>query len=170
MNWTRTSRLNIARLYGFDAVTTNAELLALQFDKEKVAGYDPWNRNVEDAYEGFTQTSAYGSNLWALPSGTPVDSITMKKRIGCPTKIWAAENDSTLGTDVTKVFVKACRNAGQVCDLHLYNSGNHHIFQNTYQNPPISTFDDQGVTYNLYPITYEIASFFYRLGGLSLAD
>lgn len=168
VNWTRTSRLNIARLYGFDPVTTNAELLALQFDKEKVAGYDPWNRNVENPYDAFTQTSPYASNLWALPEGVSIDSITMKKKIGCPTKIWVAENDATLGVDITKVFVKACRNAGQMCDLHLYNSGNHHIFQNTYQNPAITTFSDQGNSYNLYAIAYEIASFFNRLGGYPL--
>lgn len=170
VTWTRTSRLNIARLYGFESVATNEELLALQFDKEKVAGFDPWDRNVENPYEGFTQSSPYGSNLWALPSGTPIDTITMKKKLGCPTKIWVAENDGTLGVDVTKVFVKACRNAGQVCDLHLYNAGNHHIFQNDYQSPAISTFSDQGNTYNLYPIAYEIAAFFHRLGGLSLND
>lgn len=169
VDWTRTSRLNIARLFGFPTVTTNSELLALQFDKEKVAGYDPWYRNVENPYEGFVQPSAYGSTLWALPSGTILDNITMKKKIGCPTKIWVAENDSTLGADVTKVFVKACRNAGQVCDLHLYNAGSHYIYQNSYQSPAISQFSDQGMTYNLFPIAYEIASFFFRLGGLPLA-
>lgn len=168
VNWTRTSRLNIARLYGFDAVNTDAELLALQFDKEKVAGYDPWNRNVENPYEGFTQSSSYGSNLWALPSGQSIDSITMKKKIGCPTKIWVAEDDATLGVDITKVFVKACRNAGQMCDLHLYNAGGHHVFRSEFQTPAISVFSDMGESYNLYPIAYEIASFFYRLGGLSL--
>ncbi len=161
VNWTRVARLNIARLFGFPQVSTNEELLALEYDADKVAGYDPWTRNVEDPFTGFTKVG----NLWRLPSGTSLDSITMRKHLECPLKIWCAENDSTLSPDVMKVFVKAVKNAGQVADMHVYSTGGHGLYAS---QTAIGTFDYGGTTYNLYPLALEVAVWYSRFGGYAV--
>lgn len=165
VSYTKLARLNVARIFNFPAFTTNEELLALQYDPSKTIGYDPWNRNVENMYDGFVQGTTYGSQLWGLPQDTTLDDITMKKHIRCPLKIWVAQNDDALGVDVTKVFVKAIKNAGQVADLQLYSTGAHHI---PSSQTPIGTFIENGQTVNLYPIAKDIAMWFYNFGGYNI--
>ena len=161
VSYTKLARLNIARMFNFPAVSNNTELLALQYDAIKTIGYDPWNRNVEDMYTGFVQDGS----LWKLPSGTSLDDITMKKHIKCPLKVWAAGNDTSLGVDVMKVFVKAVKNSGQAADMQLYTTGGHNIPNN---QSSIGTFNYDGTTYNLYPIAKDIAGWFFRFGGYEL--
>lgn len=162
VTFTRAARLNIARLFKFNAISTNSQLLALEYDQQKVQGYDPWTRNVENPFLGFTQSSSYGSNLWALPSGMSIDEITMKKRVNCPIKIWCAENDAKLGVDVMKVFIKAIRNSGCVGNMHLFSTGGHQLYN---AQTAIGTFIENGVSYNLYPLAVEIAIWFSQFGG-----
>lgn len=164
-SYTKGARLNIARIFNFPEFTTNAQLLALEYDADKVCGYDPWVRNVDNPYDGFIKGTSVGTELWGLPSGTSLDSITMKKYTKCPTKIWVAENDNALGVDITKVFVKAIRNTGQVADLQLFSTGEHHI-QN-YQTA-IRTFVENGESVSLLPLYLDMAAWYYNFGGLEL--
>ena len=165
VTWQKSARLNIARLFGFPTVTTDAELEALQFSQSLVNGYDPWTRNVEDQYNGFVQGGSYGSgNLWTLPNGTSLSDITMKKYLKAPLKIWASVNDPTLGTDVMKVFIQAAKNAGCIADMHLLNNGSHNI--NSLQTA-VGTFDFFGTSSPLYPIAIEVARWYRDFGGLS---
>jgi hypothetical protein len=148
-------------MFNFPAVSNNTELLALQYDASKTIGYDPWNRNVEDMYTEFVQDGS----LWKLPNGATLDGITMKKHIKCPLKVWAAGNDTSLGVDVMKVFVKAIKNSGQAADMQLYSTGGHNIPNN---QSSIGTFNYDGSSYNLYPIAKDIAGWFFRFGGNEL--
>lgn len=165
IDWTRPARLNIARLFGFTSVTNNEELLSLPYDQDKVQGYDPWTRGVKNPYTGFVQGSSYGSNLWKLPDNVNIKDISMTKLLKAPLKIWVAENDSSLGADVTKVFVQAAKNAGQEVDLVVYSSGGHGIH---YSQNAIGTFTENNEVKSLYPIAYEIALWYYRFGGYEL--
>lgn len=165
VSYTRLGRLNVARMFDFPQVSNNTQLLALEYDADKLCGYDPWVRNVENVYTGFVQESSYGSSLWCLPSGTSLDSITMKKHTKCPTKIWACENDNVVGVDVTKVFVKAIKNSGQVADLQLYSTGEHH--PHNYQTA-IRTFVENGENVSLLPMYLDMAAWYYNFGGLAL--
>ena len=162
ISFTKTARLNIARIFGYPTITTNAQLLALEYDPTKTIGYDPWLCNVDNVYEGFVQGTQYGNNLWGLPDGMSLNDISMKKHLRCPLKIWAAENDASLGIDVIKAFVKAIKNAGQIADLQLYTSGGHTIFD--YQTA-IGTFIENNETQNLIPLAYDVALWYYRFGG-----
>lgn len=164
-SYTKGARLNIARIFNFPEVTTNAQLLALEYDPDKVCGYDPWARNVDNPYTDFVKGTSVGTELWGLPTGASLDSITMKKYTKCPTKIWVAENDNVLGVDITKVFVKAIRNTGQVADLQLFSTGEHHI-QN-YQTA-IRTFVENGENVSLLPLYLDMAAWYYNFGGLEL--
>ena len=164
ITWSRVARLNIARIFGFPAVATNSELLALVYDSSKVAGYDPWTRNAENPYDGFVQNA---SGLWELPSNVTIEDITMKKYLKAPLKIWAAENDNRLGVDVMKVFVKAAKNAGCECDLRLYTTGAHDIHD---EQTPFDTFMEKGKTYGLYPFAYEVAKWFSQFGGYIISQ
>ena len=164
VTWQKTPRLNIARLFGFPAVTTNAELEALEFDPSLVNGYDPWTRNVENPYTGFVQGSTYGSNLWRLPNGVSLDDITMKKHLTAPLKIWCGTNDPTLGTDVMKVFIKAAKNAGCIADLHILTNASHNV--NSLQTS-VGTFDFFGTSSPLYPVAIEVARWYRDFGGLA---
>ena len=154
------ARLNIARIFNFPTVTNDTELLALEYDPSKTIGYDPWNRNVENEFTGFVQNG----NLWELPTGTTIDNITMVKHTKCPLKIWAAENDETLGVDVMKVFIKAIKNCGQAADIQLFTSGGHNI-PDTQSS--IGSFNENNEVVSLYPIAYDIALWFYNFGGLT---
>lgn len=162
VTFTKGARLNIARIFGFPEVTTNEELLALEYDPSKTVGFDPWVRNVENPYTGFVQNS---SDLWMLPSGTNINDITMKKHLRCPLKLWAADNDSTLSSDVMKVFIKAVKNSGQVADLQMFTSGGHNIPTN---QTAIGSFEENGDTVSLYPIALDVALWFYNFGGYAL--
>lgn len=162
VTWTNSARLNIARLFGFPSVTTDAELKALEYNAKLVEGYDPWTRNVEEPYTGFVQSS--GSNLWKLPNGVFLSDITMKKYLKAPLKIWASTNDPTLGTDVMKVFIQAAKNAGCIADMHLHTNGSHNI--NSLQTS-IGSFDFFGTSSPLYPMALEVARWFRDFGGLS---
>lgn len=161
VTYTRTARLNIARMFNYPAVSTNEELLALEYDPTKTVGYDPWTRNVENPYNEF----APNSNLWKLPNGVTIDDITMVKHIKCPLKVWCADNDSMLGSDVMKVFVKAIKNAGQVADIQCFTSGGHDLFNH---QDSIGSFTENGDTLSLYPIAQDIASWFNLFGGYEL--
>lgn len=152
------ARLNIARIFGYPTVTTNAQLNALTYDASKTYGFDPWIRNVDVPYSGFTQSGS----LWNLPSGTTIDDITMKKQLRCPLKIWCADNDTSLGVDVMKVFIKAVKNAGQDADIQVYTTGGHSI---PSAQTAVGTFVENGDTVNLYPIALDIADWFYLYGG-----
>jgi hypothetical protein len=166
VTWTKSARRNVALLFGMVApenLTTNAQLLALNYDASKVIGYDPWTRNVVSPFDGFTQSGS----LWVLPSGTSLDSITMQKQFSCPTKVWCAVDDTSLGCDVIKVFIKAGKNAGQMCDIHVYSSGGHHIFSS---QTAIGTFTENGTTCSLYPIAYDIALWLQRWGGYQVSN
>lgn len=155
------SRYNIAKIFGF-TFSTAQELDNLAYNYFKTAGYDSWFKNVENMYEGFTQTSSYGQYLYALPSGTTVDDITMKKWLRCPIKVWVADNDETLGADVTKVFVKALKNAGTACDIQVYSSGGHHIES---LQTALGTYVEHGDQWNLTPMAKDVADWFYINNG-----
>lgn len=161
--FTKGARLNIARIFGYSAVTTDAELLALEYDATKEYGFDPWTRNVDNPFSTFVQEG----DLWVLPNDTPLADITMKKHIKCPVKIWCAENDDVLGVDVMKVFVKAIKNSGQVADLELYSTGGHDI---PSAQTSIGTFTENEESVNLYPIAKDVATWFYRFGGYELLN
>jgi len=162
VRFTKTARLNIARIFGYPAITTNEQLLALQYDPSKTTGYDPWLCHVENAFDGFVQGTQYGSHLWGLPNGISLDDITMKKHLRCPLKMWAAENDASLGVDVMKVFVKAIKNAGQIADLQLFTTGGHTIFDT---QSAMGTFTENGESQDLIPLAYDVAQWYYRFGG-----
>ena len=163
VNYTYPARLNIARLFGFDNVSNNTELTNLEYDDTKVCGFDPWIRNVEEPYIGFVKTG----NLWKLSSETLINDIKMKKYIDNPTKIWCAENDNALSVDVMKVFAKAVRNNGQICELKVYQTGGHSIFNN---QTAIGTFIENSEIHNLYPLAFEIGNWFGKFGGYRKDD
>lgn len=152
------ARLNIARLFGFPTVTNNTELLALQYNTINVAGYDPWTRNVINPYDKFVQNGS----LWTLPSDSGLDDVDMIKFTRAPLKIWCAENDPVLGVDVMKVYIKAIKNAGQIADIKVYSTGGHSI--HTAQSS-IGTFTENGTSYSLIPLAYEIAQWYNNFGG-----
>lgn len=158
VTFSKGARLNIARIFGYPAVATNAELEALQYDPSKEVGYDPWTRNVENPYEGFVKSG----NLWQLPKGTSMADITMKKHTRCPIKIWCANNDPTLGVDVMKVFIKSIKNSGQVADIQVYSSGGHSIPNSQTEKGDIEV---NGVSYGYYGISLDIADWFRINGG-----
>ncbi len=158
VTFSKGARLNIARIFGYPAVATNAELEALQYDPSKEVGYDPWTRNVENPYDGFVKSG----NLWQLPGGTSVADITMKKRTKCPLKIWCADNDPSIGVDVMKVFIKAIKNSGQVADIRVYTRGGHVIPSVQSKIGDIIVND---TTYGYYTISIDIADWFKINGG-----
>ena len=161
--FTKGARLNIARIFGYPAFTTNDELLALEYDPSKEYGFDPWTRNVDNPFSAFVREG----DLWVLPNDTHLADITMKKHIKCPVKIWCADNDDMLGVDVMKVFVKAIKNSGQVADLELYSTGGHDI---PSAQTSIGTFTENEESVNLYPIAKDVATWFYRFGGYELLN
>lgn len=154
------SRYNIGKIFGF-TFEDEEELEALNYDYFKTAGYDPWYKNVDDMYQGFTKSSPYGRSLYALQLGTSIDDITMKKLLRCPVKAWVADNDNVLGADVTKVFFKALKNAGVSCDIQCYTTGGHAIQSN---QTAIGTFTEHGNTYNLMPIAKDVADWLFLNG------
>ena len=159
VTFSRPGRLNIARLFGFPTVTNDTELTNLEYNPMNVAGYDPWTRNVINPYDGFVQQS---SGLWKLPDETDLEDINMIKFTRAPLKIWCAENDTALGCDVMKVYIKAIKNAGQIADIRVYSTGGHSIHSS---QSTIGTFIENGKTHNLIPIAYEIAQWFNNFGG-----
>ena len=164
VSYTKDARLSVARLFDYPAVSTNAELLALSYDESKTNGWDPYTRNVDNPYTGFVQSG----NIYKLPTGTTIDDITtMRKRMRCPYKAWIADNDSTLGSDVTKVFVKAIKNSGQVAEVKCYSTGAHSI---PAAQTTIATFEEHGVTQNLKPLYLEMAQWFEKYGGYSTEE
>jgi len=160
VSFTKDARLSVARLFGYPEVTTNAQLLALEYDASKTNGWDPFTRNVDNPYSGFVLSGS----IYTFPSGTTVDDITMKKRLRCPYKAWIADNDTVLGSDVTKAFVKAIKNSGQVAEVKCYSTGAHSI---PAAQTTISTFVEHGVTQNLKPLYLEMAQWFEKHGGYS---
>ena len=156
--FTKGARLNVARIYGFPAFSTNAELLSLPYDEALVAEYDPWVRNAQNVYSGFVQKS----NLWYLPDGTSLDDITMTKTVKCPVKIWCAEDDTAISADVMKVFVKAIQNAGGTAEISVLPSGGHGFFQ---KQAAVGQFSENGKTHNTLPIAVEIGRWFEKYGG-----
>lgn len=160
VKYTKGCRVNVARLYGFPEFTTDAELVAMEYDNMRVCGFDPWTRNVINPYDGFVQKD--GSFLWSLPEGTTLDDIIMKKESRAPLKIWCAEDDTSLGVDVMKVYIKAIKNSGQIADIRVYSSGEHHIHNH---QSSIDTFVENDVTCDLIPVAYEIAQWYNHFGG-----
>jgi predicted esterase len=158
VTFTKPARLNIARLYGFNTVNTDTELTNLQYNKNNVCGFDPWERNVIDPYEDFVQSG----NLWYLPEGTTLDDIKMKKYTKAPLKIWCAENDTAISCDVMKVYIKAIKNAGQVADIRVYSTGGHGIHTSQYT---IENFTENGTSKPLKPVAFEMAQWFNHFGG-----
>ena len=158
VKYSKAARLNVARIYGFPAFATNAELLNLAYDNTLVEQYDPWVRNSENIYTGFVQKSS----LWYLPEGTSVDDITMTHIAKCPVKIWCAEDDTAISADVMKVFVKAIQNAGGTAEISIAPSGGHGFFQ---KQTAVGSFTENGKTYNTLPIAVEIADWFAQYGG-----
>ena len=158
VSFTKAARLNVARIYGFPEVTTNTELLNLAYDASLVDAYDPWVRNSENVYTGFVQSG----NLWYLPEGTSLEDITMTKTVKCPVKIWCAEDDAAISSDVMQVFVKAIRNAGGTAEISIAESGGHGFFT---KQTAVGTFTENGKTYNTLPIAVEIAQWFAQYGG-----
>ena len=158
VSFTHAARLNIARLFGFPAVANDSQLSALEYDNMRVCGFDPWSRNVRNAYTGFVKNG----NLWKLPSGVSLNDIVMRKETRAPLKIWCAENDSSLGADVMKVYIKAVKNSGQVADIRVYSTGGHelHVSQSGFD-----TFDENGVSCQLTPVAFEIAQWYNAFGG-----
>ena len=158
VSFTRPARLNIARLYGFPTVANDTDLANLEYNAMNVAGYDPWTRNVIDPYMDFVQSG----NLWKLPDGVDLNDITMKKFTRAPLKIWCAENDTALGCDVMKVYIKAIKNAGQIADIRVYSTGGHSIYS---AQSSIGTFTENNKSHNLIPVAYEIAQWYNNFGG-----
>jgi hypothetical protein len=91
-----------------------------------------------------------------------LEDIKMVKFTRAPLKIWCAENDTALGCDVMKVYIKAIKNAGQIADIRVYSAGGHGIHS---QQSAIGTFTENGKSYSLIPIAYEIAQWFNNFGG-----
>ena len=166
VTYTGKSRLSIARIFDFGSFNTNEGLWNLAWNQDKVCGYDPWVRNAVDVYNGFEKGNSYGSYIYHLPQGTSIDDITMKKYIKCPMKIWCAENDSILGVDVMKVFAKAAKNAGCECEIVSYSTGDHYLQQAILNSTPIGSFTENGVTYNLRPMVFDMALWMYKNGGI----
>ena len=160
VSYTKAARLNVARIYGFTSISTNQELLNLQYDESLVALYDPWVRNSENTYNGFVQKD----NLWYLPDNVSLDDITMTKQIKCPLKIWCSEDDSALGADVMKVFVKAIQNASGDAEISVAASGGHGFFT---KQESVGTFYENNKKYNTLKIAVEIAEWFEKYGGYS---
>jgi dienelactone hydrolase len=158
VKFTKAARLNVARIYGFPTIESNADLLDLAYDASLVAAYDPWVRNSQNVYTGFVQKS----NLWYLPDGTTPDDITMTHTVKCPIKIWCAEDDTAISADVMKVFVKAIQNAGGTAEISVAESGGHGFFQ---KQTAVGTFTENGKKYNTLPIAVEIAQWFEQYGG-----
>lgn len=151
-------RLNIARIFGFEEISNDLELTNLEYDSSKVNGFDPYVRNADNVFSDFVKSG----NIWKLQDEYLLEEVTMKKRIKCPLKVWVANDDNILGVDVTKVFVKAIQNTGQFCEMKLYNSGGHSLYQN---QTSISTFEGHTGQCNLYPLAYDIAIWYSRFGG-----
>lgn len=158
VSFTHAARLNVARIFGFPAVTSDAELTALTFDDMRVCGFDPWSRNVRNIYKDFVKSG----DLWELPSNVTLNDITMRKETRAPLKIWCAENDTALGVDVMKVFIKAIKNSGQVADIRVYSSGGH-VLHNSQDG--FDTFVENGTSHPLTPVAFEIAQWFSAFGG-----
>jgi dienelactone hydrolase len=162
VTFTKGGRINVARIFGYPAVSNNTQLLALQYDEKKQQGYDPYLRNVVNPYKGFIQNG----NLWVLPEGTTIEDITdMKKYLKAPLKVWCCTGDTALSDDVTQVFIKAARNAGQVAEIQVYEGGDHNV---ELAQDSIGSFIDDGVTYQLKPIMKEIAIWFSQFGGINV--
>lgn len=162
VTYTYGARLNIARLFGFPSVTSDAELNALQFEQEKVQGYDPWTRNVDNVYNNFALGTTYGTNLYKLPADFDLSTLTMKKHMKCPVHIWCATNDNVLGSDVMRVFAKAIQNAGCAVGLTCYTSGSHSLQSS---GTAIGTYTENGETLNLLPLANEISLYLNQNGG-----
>ena len=158
VSFSQGARLNVARIFGFPAISTNAQLKALSYDASLVADFDPWVRNSENVYQGFVQKS----NLWYLPEGTAVEDITMTHRAKCPVKIWCAEDDTAISADVMKVFVKAIQNAGGIAEIDISSTGGHGFFQ---KQAAVGSFTENGKACNTLPIAADIGRWFARFGG-----
>lgn len=155
------ARLIISRMYGFGAsVTQNSELVAMTWDtiKDKLIGYDPYTRNIENEFTQFTVAS---NGLASFSSGVTVADVAMVKNLRCPFKAFCGASDDTLGVDVMKAYVKAIKNGGGVADIVIYPGG--HSFFNSQSTTGSCTVNS--TTYNYKPIAIDLASWYRSFGG-----
>lgn len=160
---TRKGRLIISRMFGISpANVTNEDLDEMTYDsvRDKLAGYDPWTRNVEKEFQHFTQVSSGG--IYTFESGYTVDDVDMVKYSKCPLKVWCAVGDSTLGIDVMKAYVKAIKNGGNVADIVIYSSGGHSWFSSQTTAGSVTV---NGNSYSYKPVALDIATWFRSFGG-----
>lgn len=155
------NRYQLCRVYNIASPTTDAELLAVDYNADKIAGFDPYTHGATDIYMDFVSPPIY-----KLPNDTSLDDITMKRPTKYAVKAWCAANDTTLSADVTRVFIKAIKNANCVSDLRYYATGSHALAPSNFST--LGTFVENGVTYNIYEPTLEMALWFYQFGGLKL--
>ena len=164
VTYTRPARLNIAKLFGFiqlNTTPTNDEILALEFDESKVLGYDPYTRNVIDAYMSNEEP-------------TDIAELSTKKFNKVPFKIWIAKDDGVMTPSALhqRIIVNAVKKTGGVADIHLYpNSStntNSHMLHDV--QTAIGTFDYKGTQTNLMPFVYEMAQWFESFGGINVQN
>ena len=133
---------------------TDAWLESLDYEQWKWmwAGYDPFTRYAIDVEEN--------------PSTAveDIDSVTMMRTCRFPVKIWVAKDDNVVGSSIPCVWIKALRNAGCAADIHVYNASQSHHLQPSLWSA-VGTFEENGVTRNVYPPTLEMALWFYQYGG-----
>lgn len=156
------ARLIMSRMFGFgDNVTDNSQLVSMTWDtiKDNLIGYDPYTRNIENEFTNFTNN---GSGFYSFSAGYSVSNVTMVKRMRCPLKVWCANNDATLGPDVTKAFVKAIKNGGGVADIVIFSSGGHSFFSSQTNAGSCVV---NGTTYNYKPVAIDLATWFRNFGG-----
>lgn len=156
------ARLIISRMYGFGAsVTENSQLVDMTWDtiKDKLIGYDPFTRNVVNPFTQFTDVSG---GRYAFSSGVSVSDVDMVKYSRCPLKVWCGSNDTILGVDVMKTYVKAIKNGGGVADIVIFSSGGHSFFS-SQSNAGSCVVN--GTTYNYKPVALDLATWFRNFGG-----
>lgn len=156
------ARLIISRMYGFGAsITDNSEIVAMTWDtiKDKLIGYDPFTRNVVNPFTQFTDVSG---GRYAFSSGVSVSDVDMVKYSRCPLKVWCGSNDTILGVDVMKTYVKAIKNGGGVADIVIFSSGGHSFFS-SQSNAGSCVVN--GTTYNYKPVALDLATWFRNFGG-----
>ncbi len=135
-----------------DEAVTDTWLESLDYDDWKWmwSGYDPYTR--------------YATDEELSPNTVDIDDVTMRRTCRIPVKIWVAKDDSVVSSAIPAVFVKAIRNAGCRADIHVYNANGDHYMPPSIWSA-VGTFEENGITRNVYPPTLEMAMWLYQFGG-----
>jgi len=164
--FSKSARMNVARIFGFPEFSTNGELEELEFNPEYVKGYDPLTNNTTNPYGDFV----FSSSIWKLPANTTLDDITSKTTAKKPIKIWCGTQDNLVGCEVTQVLAKSIRNAGGTADIRVFNNGDHPLTKlAVIGTTTLSYIKSSGETgeykINIRPQDYEILQFMEAYGG-----